>query len=941
MAPSVELGRSTMVQLKIIDHAGKERVHELVDELTTVGRASGNVIQVTDEKASRHHFRIEKVGERFRLVDLGSTNGTRLNGIKLQGDVFLRPGDKIGLGKTVFIFDEANAPKPAPESAPSAAPAAAPTATPAKLPAVPPPPAPAPAADALALKQPQPDGPKYILKMLEGVNAGQVYELGTKPLTVGRHSSNTIQIIDDAVSSYHAEIAKEPIGYVVTDLGSTNGTRVKARQKPDFEKVVKTPLAVGMQIRFGKTTLEFQNIGKPVDDEALFGTVALEPDKLEAKLAEPARGVPMAVLVLLAVMVFGGVVAGVVYFGKHFPGTVVKGPDDKKEQPSDLSNKIANGDFTQGTDDEGNPRNFKIERGSPGVKVEVAADAAYDPESKDPSRLGLRINKSGKSASALTAVETASTFALEPGKVYEYSGRMRNDGDGLFGLRVTWIQGERKFSENPIVLKDTQEWKEKTMTLTPPPWAQRAKAGVFVQGKDGKTCFDDLQFREKPGAAPALAPAIKFGAIGIVFEGQKGMFTGTLTGDQVIEDGTLLLVSPDGGAVADLATAVEPQMKTEANGASFDGRIYDFAVQELTNYRIQALQSAQGVELRVAVDSTQDAAAASTPQLRFYVCGPVAQGDIEVSKPGGGSPEKIAGTEGSKTLSGVEEVLFNAGRLPQLDLLFAKPAEVELKREGKRRSVIISFKAEVQVSLAAESVGQKRLMRAALGDLRKSLEARKWGEAEGKLKPFRETFAARFLDAREEAAKVMGKLESEYGKSRDELRAAESVVQTARTAEAAEAAEKTVNRQREMWAGGDRFDFDAIVARIRALVKAGDEAKLDQEAEKLFQQADKYAAAGAYTVARSLLNKVVADFGKTKVAEKAKALLADVEAKERRKQEINALQDDLRAKVKNYLLMNEYKSAIEAIEKDKRYQDNRLDLTDINKLLEEWRKKVQ
>ena len=37
----------------------------------------------------------------------------------------------------------------------------------------------------------------------------------------------------------------------------------------------------------GKTVLEFQNIGKQVEDEALFGTVALDPVKLEQKLAEP------------------------------------------------------------------------------------------------------------------------------------------------------------------------------------------------------------------------------------------------------------------------------------------------------------------------------------------------------------------------------------------------------------------------------------------------------------------------------------------------------------------------------------------------------------------------------------------------------------------------------------------------------------------------------
>ncbi|MCY3024039.1 MAG: FHA domain-containing protein [Planctomycetota bacterium] len=127
--------------------------------------------------------------------------------------------------------------------------------------------------------------------MLEGVNVGQVYELGTRPMTLGRHPSNTVQLTDEAASSYHAEIAREPIGYVLTDLGSTNGTRVCAKGKAEFEKIVKTPLSVGIRVKVGKTVLQFDNIGKPIEDEALFGTVALEPDKLEQKLAtEPSSG---------------------------------------------------------------------------------------------------------------------------------------------------------------------------------------------------------------------------------------------------------------------------------------------------------------------------------------------------------------------------------------------------------------------------------------------------------------------------------------------------------------------------------------------------------------------------------------------------------------------------------------------------------------------------
>ncbi|MCY3024040.1 MAG: hypothetical protein NTW87_34100 [Planctomycetota bacterium] len=526
----------------------------------------------------------------------------------------------------------------------------------------------------------------------------------------------------------------------------------------------------------------------------------------------------------------------------------------------------------------------------------MTKEAAHEPE-KEANALGLCVNKAGKSPSALTSVESSTSFAVDPGKVYEFSGWMKNDGVGLFGLRVTWIQGERKFSENPVVLKDTQEWKEKKATLAAPPWAQRAKVGVFVQGTDGKACFDDLSFHEKPGEKPAAIPTIRFGAVGIAFEGMKGRFTGTLQGDPAIEDGTLLLVSPDGQAIADLAGAVEPQVKIEPSSVTYEGRLYDFALQELTNYRLQAMQGAQGVELKVAVDSSSEAA--SAPYLRFYLAGPVAQGDIEVGKPGSSTPEKL-GADGGEALQGVQELLFNAGKVPQLDLMFGKPTDVEVKREGKRRSVKIRFRGELQLALAAESVGQKRQMMEAITDLRTTLENKRWGEIDGKVKALRDTFATRFLQARYEAA----------------------------------------------WAGAGPERLEPLkkaLAQVEAMVAAVGNRKAEDDAEALYKLAETYYNNKSYMVARSILTvKLINDpvNSKTKAAEKAKELLPKVEAADRRRQEVTAVEERLRNKTRNYLLTNDYKAAIEAIEKDVEYIRNKDDLPQIKALLDDWRKRL-
>src|SRR5262249_21245706 len=110
LAPGSGLQTRSMAKLKITDENGKERIHELIDDVTTIGRSSATTIQVTDEKASRNHFRVEKAGDRFKVVDLGSTNGTRLNGQKIQGEVFLRNGDTLALGRTTFVYEGPGAP---------------------------------------------------------------------------------------------------------------------------------------------------------------------------------------------------------------------------------------------------------------------------------------------------------------------------------------------------------------------------------------------------------------------------------------------------------------------------------------------------------------------------------------------------------------------------------------------------------------------------------------------------------------------------------------------------------------------------------------------------------------------------------------------------------------------------------------------------------------
>jgi predicted component of type VI protein secretion system len=124
------------------------------------GRDVANEVFINDAEVSRRHARLTVQASGYILEDLGSTNGTFVNGQRLTGPRVLRLGDMIMLGENVsLVFEMASydpnatmvsapgtvvAPQPPPVVAPPPMPAyVPPPAAPAYVPPTPPPPAPA------------------------------------------------------------------------------------------------------------------------------------------------------------------------------------------------------------------------------------------------------------------------------------------------------------------------------------------------------------------------------------------------------------------------------------------------------------------------------------------------------------------------------------------------------------------------------------------------------------------------------------------------------------------------------------------------------------------------------------------------------------------------------------------------------------------------------
>jgi diguanylate cyclase (GGDEF)-like protein len=78
------------------------RVFPLAQGELLVGRAPECGIALLDSEVSRQHAQITVHEGRVQVVDLGSTNGTRVNGEAVQGPVDLQAGDRIALGGQVF-----------------------------------------------------------------------------------------------------------------------------------------------------------------------------------------------------------------------------------------------------------------------------------------------------------------------------------------------------------------------------------------------------------------------------------------------------------------------------------------------------------------------------------------------------------------------------------------------------------------------------------------------------------------------------------------------------------------------------------------------------------------------------------------------------------------------------------------------------------------------
>jgi len=114
MADTTSAQATLLVKL----HGQGSRTNDLMNDVFTIGRKAGNDLPIDDHTVSGHHARIVKVQAVYFLEDLKSTNGSSVNGMRVDRHQ-LRDSDVITIGRHRMIFQERAAQAAAPPPPPS------------------------------------------------------------------------------------------------------------------------------------------------------------------------------------------------------------------------------------------------------------------------------------------------------------------------------------------------------------------------------------------------------------------------------------------------------------------------------------------------------------------------------------------------------------------------------------------------------------------------------------------------------------------------------------------------------------------------------------------------------------------------------------------------------------------------------------------------------
>ena len=94
--------RRRVGELIVVRSDGRVGTHITVNDSVVLGRSPDADVLLDDPYASMFHLRLTMDGDTMSLADLGTTNGTYVNGRRVTSPVVLNAGDSIQVGKTIM-----------------------------------------------------------------------------------------------------------------------------------------------------------------------------------------------------------------------------------------------------------------------------------------------------------------------------------------------------------------------------------------------------------------------------------------------------------------------------------------------------------------------------------------------------------------------------------------------------------------------------------------------------------------------------------------------------------------------------------------------------------------------------------------------------------------------------------------------------------------------
>lgn len=243
----------------ILQSKSTQQQIELNQARITVGRDKSNIFVLSDSDVSGFHAEFHYENDQVSLVDLGSSNGTFINGNPISGKVKIKAWDKIKFASIEFEVVDPSGRRPT-QMTSAITEADLANAAKAGL-------GKSSVADTVAMPS---TGGQFKLIGAKGTLAI------TSRHTIGRDDGCDLVIAEQSISRNHAVISVSNQSVKIEDSGSANGTFVNG------QKITSTQLKVGDKVKFD--TVEFTLDG-PVDNNKTQVRAAIDPNKTQTRAA--------------------------------------------------------------------------------------------------------------------------------------------------------------------------------------------------------------------------------------------------------------------------------------------------------------------------------------------------------------------------------------------------------------------------------------------------------------------------------------------------------------------------------------------------------------------------------------------------------------------------------------------------------------------------------